>query len=171
MSLKKVLTQAIAAWALLGGALLLLIVVATAINAAGFTANAIARIWGGTVPGLSGYEDGVTMLVGVAAMAMLPYCQLHGGHAAVEIFMEKAPAWANRGVTVLSAVLAAAFALTMAIMLVYGTIETRSDRTETAVLGWPVWVFMPSAVVSCLLWTLAALLPLFGPVEEAQDGA
>ena len=171
MTLKKALTQAISAWALLGGALLLLIVLATAINAVGFTGNAVARIWGGSVSGLPGYEDGVTMLVGVAALAMFPYCQLHGGHAAVEIFMDKAPAWAQRGVTILSAVLAAAFALTMAVMLIYGTLETRGDRTETAVLGWPVWIFMPSAVLSCALWSLAALVPLLGTVEEASDGA
>ena len=170
MTFRSVLSRAISVWALFGGALLLLIVIATAINAAGFTANMIARTWDGSVPGLSGYEDGVTMLIGVSALAMFPYCQLHGGHAAVDIFMQKAPAWANRGVAVLSGLLVFALAIGMAVMLIYGTLETRSDNTETAVLGWPVWIFMPFAVVSCALWAVAALLELFSP-PEMLDGA
>lgn len=163
MSFSTALSRIISAWALVGGALLLLVVVATAINAIGFTGNAIARTWGGSVSGLPGYEDGVTMLVGVAAMAMFPYCQLHGGHTAVDIFMSRAPGWANRAVAIISVLLVTAIALIMAYMLTLGTIETRSDRVETAVLGWPVWIFMPSAVISCLLWAAAAMLQGFAP--------
>lgn len=165
-----ILKRFISLWALFGGALLLLIVLATAINAAGFTANTIARSWGGYVPGLPGYEDAVTMLVGVAGLAMFPYCQLHGGHAAVDVFMQKAPALANRVVTIISGLLVIAVALTMAVMLVYGTLEVRSDNVETAVLGWPVWVFMPFAVLSCILWALAGFLETFGS-EHSANGA
>lgn len=169
MSIRSLISGVIATWALAGGLVLLVIVLATAVNAAGFTADMIAGLWGGDVPGLSGYEDGVTMLIGVAALAMFPYCQLHGGHAAVDIFMDKAPDWARRGVEILSGLLVTALALTMAVMLIYGTIETRADNVETAVLGWPVWVFMPTAVVSCLLWAVAALMETFGrEVSHAQ---
>lgn len=157
------------AWALLGGFLLLLIVGATAINAAGFTANTVAKLFGGNVAGLSGYEDGVTMLVGVAALAMFPYCQLHGGHAAVDVFMSKAPDRANRAVAFLSAGLTIILALAMAVMLTIGMFEVRSDRIETAVLGWPVWVFMAPAIVSCLLWAIAAGLQIITP-PETSDG-
>ncbi|MGY9047743.1 hypothetical protein P775_24600 [Puniceibacterium antarcticum] len=163
-------SRLISLWALFGGALLLLIVLATAVNAIGFTANTIARSWGGTVPGLSGYEDAVTMLVGVAALAMFPYCQLHGGHAAVDVFMQKAPKFANRMVCVISGLLVIAVSMTMAVMLIYGTIETRADNTETAVLGWPIWIFMPLAVVSCVLWALAAFIETFMS-ESAYNGA
>jgi TRAP-type C4-dicarboxylate transport system permease small subunit len=170
MRVSAILKRLVGLWALFGGALLLLIVLATAINAAGFTANTIARAWGGYVPGLPGYEDAVTMLVGVAGLAMFPYCQLHGGHAAVDVFMQKAPALANQVVKVISGLLVIAVALTMAVMLVYGTLEVRSDNVETAVLGWPVWVFMPFAVVSCVLWALAGFLETFG-AEETLHGA
>lgn len=170
MRMSALFTRLISLWALFGGALLLLIVLATAVNALGFTANMIARSWGGDVPGLPGYEDAVTMLVGVAALAMFPYCQLHGGHAAVDVFMQKAPAFANRAVSLLSGVLVIAVALTMAVMLIYGTLETRSDNIETAVLGWPVWIFMPFAVVSCVLWALAAFAETFMP-EALRHGA
>lgn len=168
--MSALLKRLISLWALFGGALLLLIVLATAINAVGFTANTIARSWGGYVPGLPGYEDAVTMLVGVAGLAMFPYCQLHGGHAAVDVFMQKAPSFANRLVSVISGLLVIAVALTMAVMLVYGMIEVRADNTETAVLGWPVWVFMPFAVVSCILWALAGFIETFGS-EDALHGA
>ncbi|SHJ53625.1 TRAP-type C4-dicarboxylate transport system, small permease component [Palleronia salina] len=170
MRVGTLLSRVISLWALLGGVLLLVIVLATAVNAIGFTANTVARSWGGNVPGLPGYEDAVTMLVGVAALAMFPYCQLHGGHAAVDIFMQKAPPLANRVVSVLSGLLVIAVAGTMAVMLVQGTLETRSDNVETAVLGWPVWIFMPFAVVSCVLWAIAAFLETF-VTGEARDGA
>lgn len=162
-------TRIITLWALFGGMLLLLIVLATAVNAAGFTANAIVRSWGGTVSGLPGYEDAVTMLVGVAGLAMFPYCQLHGGHAAVDVFMQKAPYWANRTVSVLSGLAVIGIALGLAYMLILGAREIRADNVETAVLGWPVWIFMPTAVISCVLWALAALLETF-PSPEARDG-
>lgn len=168
MRLTALLSRIIAAWALLGGVLLMAIVLATAVNAAGFTANTIARSWGGSVPGLPGYEDAVTMLIGVSALAMFPYCQLKGGHAAVDLFMQKAPRWADRAVTVLSGLLVAGIALAMAWMLTLGTIETRADMTETAVLGWPVWIFMPFAVLSCLLWALAAIMETFCPAEPGH---
>lgn len=164
--MRALLIKTITGWALMGGALLLMIVAATAVNAAGFGAHFIARIFGGTVSGLPGYEDAVTMLVGVAALAMFPYAQLHHAHAAVDTFMQKAPAWANRVVYLLSALAVAGIALAMAYMLTLGTLEVRADRVETTVLGWPVWVFMPMAVMSCMLWACAALLTLGG-----QDGA
>ncbi len=100
---------------------------------------------------------------------MFPYCQLHGGHAAVDVFMQKAPPLANRIVGIVSGLLVIGIALTMAVMLVYGTLETRSDNVETAVLGWPVWIFMPFAVISCLLWAFAAFAETF-TTEGATHG-
>ncbi|WP_341368480.1 TRAP transporter small permease [Yoonia sp. BS5-3] len=170
MSIKAFLAKIITIWALLGGALLLLIVLVTAINAAGFTGDAIARLWDGNVSGLPGYEDAVRMFVGVAALAMFPYAQLHNAHAAVDVFMQYAPNWANRVVMVASGLVLAGIAAWMAYMLSIGTLEVRSDNIETTVLGWPVWIFMPSAVVSCLLWAVAAILNITSPMESA-DGA
>ncbi len=169
MSGKAFLIKLINGWALLGGALLLLIVAVTAINAAGFSANTIARAWGGNVSGLPGYEDAVQMIVGVAAMLMFPYAQLHRSHAAVDVVMQHAPGWANTLISSFSALVLAALLVWMSWMLVQGTLQVRSDAIETTVLGWPVWVFMPFAVISCLLWAVAALLT---PTDvETDDGA
>jgi TRAP-type C4-dicarboxylate transport system permease small subunit len=165
MSFRTIVIRLINGWALFGGVLLLLIVVVTAINAAGFTGNAIARMWGSNVSGLPGYEDAVQMLVGVAALAMFPYAQLHKAHASVEVFMQHAPDWANRAVSILSGLVLASITLWMGYMLIQGTIEVRSDNVETTVLGWPVWIFMPFAVWSCLLWAAAAILEISAPME------
>lgn len=168
MSVKNLLIRLITGWALFGGALLLVIVVLTAINTAGFTANAVARTWDGYVSGLPGYEDAVQMLVGVAALMMFPYAQLHRAHAAVDVVMQQAPAWANRGVTILSGIVLAILLVWMAWMLTQGTLQMRGDRTETTVLGWPVWIFMPFAVISCLLWAVAAIIDVVAPVETTN---
>lgn len=170
MSLKVILIKIITGWALFGGALLLLIVLATAINAAGFTGNAIARTWGGNVSGLPGYEDAVQMFVGVAALSMFPYAQLHGAHASVDVFMRFAPNWASRWIAVLTGLTLVVLLVWMAYMLTLGTLEVRSDNVETTVLGWSVWIFMPFAVISCILWATAALINMFAPLEVA-DGA
>lgn len=169
VSIKNLLISLIHIWALLGGALLLVIVLITAVNAAGFTADAIAQIWGSRVSGLPGYEDAVQMLVGVAGLMMFPYAQLHRGHASVDVVMQRAPDWANRAVAIVSGIVLGLLLLWMSWMLIQGTLQVRSDRVETTVLGWPVWVFMPFAVVSCLLWAAATFIDAFAPVE-VQDG-
>lgn len=170
MPSRALLIRLIKAWALFGGALLLFIVVLTAVNAVGFTADVIARLWGGNVSGLPGYEDAVQMIVGVAALAMFPYAQLCRAHAAVDVVMQYAPVWANRAVAVASGFVLCAVLVWMAWMLAQGTLQVRADRVETTVLGWPVWVFMPFAVISCLLWAAAAAIDVFAPVET-RDGA
>lgn len=164
--MSRLLTRIIEYWALAGGALLILVVILTAINAAGFTANFIARIWGSGVSGLPGYEDAVTMLVGVAGLAIFPYCQLRRGHASVDIFMQKASKSLNRLVDIISNVLMVCIALGLGYYLVLGTLEARSDNVETAVLALPVWIFMCAAIPSCILWALAAFMQI-NPEHES----
>ena len=160
MLTKKPLERLITLWALLGGFLLLLIVLITAINAAGFSLNTVAKLFGRNFPGLPGYEDAVTLFVGIAALAMFPYCQLHSGHAVVDVFMQKAPSWLNKFIRNLSALLTILLACFFAYMLLQGVDQLRNDNVETTVLGWPVWPFAASAVISCLLWALATGLSI-----------
>ena len=101
---------------------------------------------------------------------MFPYAQLYRAHAAVDVVMQYAPAWANRIVAIVSGIALALLLVWMAWMLAQGTLQVRADRIETTVLGWPIWIFMPFAVISCLLWAVAALLDIITPVETA-DGA
>lgn len=135
-------------------------VAVTVINALGFSANVVVRSFGTNVSGLPGYEDMVTLFVGFAALSMMPYCQLYGGHISVDVFMKSAPRALQWISHVTSSLLMASTALFFAYMLYQGVEQARGDGTETAVLGWPVWAFMLPGVFSCLLWFAACLVNL-----------
>lgn len=145
-------------------------VVVTVLNVLGFTANVLVRPFGGYVSGLSGFEDMVTLWVGVVALSFMPYCQLKRGHIAVDIFMKSAPDWLQNLMHYVSALLMAAGATFLGFMLFHGMIEARGDGTVTAVLGWSVWVFMLPGIISCALWTLAALMTMRDPASKMSEG-
>ena len=84
--------------------------------------------------------------------------------------MQHAPDWTNRLVAIVSGLILAGITLWMSYMLCIGTLEVRSDNVETTVLGWPVWIFMPFAVVSCVLWAIATLIDVISPMET-ENGA
>lgn len=147
-------------WALLGGIALMLAVLVTVINALGFSANVLVRNFGINVSGLPGYEDMVTLFIGFAALAMMPYCQLKNGHIAVDVVMKSAPRAMQWFSHIASSLLMAGVALFFAFMLSQGVEQARGDGTVTAVLGWPVWAFMLPGVMSCLLWFAASLIQL-----------
>ena len=79
--------KCINAWALFGGLLLLGIVLLTGLNVLGFGLGRILSLFESSFPGISGYEDIVTLAIGVTALTMLPYCQLKDGNVAVDLFM------------------------------------------------------------------------------------
>lgn len=155
-------------WALLGGIALMLAVLVTVINALGFSANVLVRNFGFNVSGLPGYEDMVTLFVGFAALTMMPYCQLMGGHIAVDVFMKSAPRIMQWISHIISSLLMAGIALFFAYMLSQGVEQARGDGTVTAVLGWPVWAFMLPGVMSCLLWFAASLIQ-FGKLPQSAE--
>ena len=101
------------------------------------------------------------MAIGVAALSMLPYCQLKDGNVAVNLFVSKAPLWLQNFIDRITAILMILVVTFLLRMLVYGTLEVKSDGDLTQVLGIPVWPFMCVSIVSCLLWLAASLLKLF----------
>jgi TRAP-type C4-dicarboxylate transport system permease small subunit len=145
-------------WALIGGVVLLCAVLVAVINASGFSANVVARNFGLNVSGLPGYEDMVTLFVGFSALAMFPYCQLKGGNIAVDVFIKSAPISVQWASHIFSSLAVVAIALFFVYMLSLGIAEVKSDHTETAVLGWPVWPFMAPSVISCALWVIASVM-------------
>ena len=141
--------------------MLLGIVFLTGINILGFSLDRVFRLFGSSFPGVSGYEDIVTMAIGVAALSMLPYCQLKDGNVAVDLVVSKAPLWLQNFIDRITAILMILVVTFLLRMLVYGTLEIKSDGDLTQVLGIPVWPFMCVSIVSCLLWLAASLLKLF----------
>jgi len=167
MGVTGLLRSAARLWAMLGGAVLLGIVVVTAANAGAFALDRIARLMGGEVGALPGYEDFVTLAVGTAIPMFLPWCQAERGHLAVDLFLSRAPASFRRGIDRLSLVSMAALALFLAYWMTLGLFETREDGALSPVLGWQVWPFYISGIVSLVLWSMIATVQALTDGPEA----
>lgn len=158
----NVIQKAVTGWALAAGALLLIIVLVTTANVAAFSMDKVARILGGNVPGLFGYEDFVHLAVGVAALMLMPYCQLRRGHIAVDLFSNLMSPDVQRALDKASLMAIVALTLFLAYWMALGMQETRSDGALSPVLGWPEWPFYAPGIVSLLLWAAVASLQAFG---------
>ena len=157
-------------WAILGGLVLLSIVGVTITNVGAFALDRIARLSGGTVSGLPGYEDFVRLAVAAAIPMFLPYCQTQRGHLAVDLFLRKAPPAFDRFIDRLSLVLMAATALFLAYWMRVGMIETQEDGALSRVLGWEEWPFYLPGIASLILWAVIAIAQIFetAPATESK---
>ena len=154
-------------WALLGGVLLFAIVFVTVTNVGGFALDRVARLFGGTVYGLPGYEDFVRLAISAAALMLLPYCQLVRGHVAVDLFADMAPRRVQKVLDTFSLAAMGVLALFLAYWMTIGMVETRHDGALSRVLSWPEWPFYLPGIVSLLLWAAVAAVQLF---ERDRDG-
>lgn len=150
-------------WAIAGGVLLLGIVIVTSVNAGAFAADRAARLWGGTVSGLPGYEDFVRLIIGCAALMFFPYAQARRGHVAVDLFVGYLPAGLRRVLERLWLLVTIALALFLAGWMWSGMLRARSDMLVTGVLGWPDWPFYLPGVASLVLWAVVAAMQLRDP--------
>ena len=145
-----------AAWAIAGGAVLLLIALVTVTNAGAFLIDRLARLAGGTVAGLPGYEDFVRLAVSGAALMLFPYCQARRGHIAVDLLVARLAPALRLALDRLAGLGIAALALFLAYWMAVGMVETRADHALSRVLGWPEWPFYLPGIVSLLLWAAIA---------------
>jgi len=150
-------------FALAGGALLGLVVLITTANAGAFILDRIARLAGGNVAALPGYEEFVALTTGCAAILFLPWCQSRRGHVAVDVLVARVPAAFNRALGRLWAALTSAVAAALAWAMLNGLWSLRADGAITAVLGWPVWPFLAPAVAALGLWSAVAAAQVLGP--------
>ena len=154
--MRRLLGRAALAWALLGGVVLVLIMAVTTANVAGFAADRVARLFGGSVSGLPGYEDFVRLAVSGAALMFLPWCQHRHGHVRVELFGALLPAALTRALDRLWLAALALLALFLAYWMAQGLLETREDGALSPVLGWQQWPFYAPGIASLALWALVA---------------
>lgn len=165
LNFTKKLEKFILYWSLTAGFILLLTVFLTVTNILGFILNFIARYFGRSFPALAGYEDAVSLLVGVSVLAMFPCCQLLKGHLAVDIFIEKAPLKIQKLIASFSDFLFFILSLFFTIMMFYGMLDSFYDEAITYVLGWKIWPFYLVSIFSCALWSVVALLSSFRLLE------
>ena len=150
------------AWAVGGGLFILAIVFVTTANVSLFALDRVARPFGGTVSGLPGYEDVVSLAVSCAALMFFPLCQLRRGHVAVDVFTEKLPKHLQCGLDQLWSAAASLLALFLGYWMLLGMLESRNDGALSPVIGWPLWPFYLPGIVSLLLWCLVAALQAMG---------
>lgn len=155
------------AWAIGGGLFILAIVFVTTANVGLFALDRVARPFGGTVSGLPGYEDFVSLAVSCAALMFFPICQWRRGHVAVDVFTERLPKHLQRALDRLWTATACLLGLFLAYWMLFGMLESRGDGALSPVIGWPLWPFYVPGIASLLLWAIAAGLQV---IEKAADG-
>ena len=156
-SLRIVLGRIAAAWALLGGAVLMVIVLATTLNVGSLAVARVLAPLGIQPAGVAGYDDLVRLLVSAAALMLFPYCQAQRGHVAVDLLFNRFPARLQRRLDTLWLLAMAAVAAFLFYWMVQGMLDARSFGTVAAVLGWSEWPFYLPGLLSVALWALIAL--------------
>ncbi|SMX51237.1 TRAP transporter small permease [Actibacterium lipolyticum] len=108
--------------------------------------------------------------VAFSIFAFLPYCQLHGGHATVDVFTSFLPVKANKYIIAFWEVVLTAVILLITWRLYAGMLSKMGNGETTFLLQFPVWwgyaaSFVP-AVVACVVGLYCAI----GRVAEIVTG-
>lgn len=167
--MRNMLERLTGLWAVLGGVILLAIVAVTVTNVGAFLLDRIARLSGGTVTGLPGYEDFVRLAVAAAVPMFLPWCQMQRGHLSVDLFLRRAPRGMTRALDRFGLALTVGAALFLAVMMAQGMMESRADDALSRVLGWPEWPFYAPGIASLILWAAVALWQLAADAPPGAD--
>jgi len=162
----KKLEQLVSAWALIGGATLIAIVLVTTVNVGAHSLDRLAGLIDMNVSGLPGYEDFVRLGISAAALMMFPYCQLRRGHVIVDLFAQHFPSGLQRILDALWLLLTAVVALGLAWYMLMGMWGYKDDNVVSPVLGWPEWPFYAPGIVSLILWAAVALSQAAGPRDH-----
>jgi len=136
-------------WALLGGAIILVLVLITA-------ASALSNLFF-DAPFAGEYEL-AKHFVGIAIFTFLPYCQLTGANVTVDIFTTGMGERAKSAMALLSSLLAVLFALVLLRQMALGFRDYLHFPEETAALHLPLWTAFPPILLSLLLLLIAALI-------------
>lgn len=157
------MTAGATAFALTSGLLILAVVLVTVVNVTGYTLDAWLSPIGLSVPGLPGYEDAVALLTGVAALLMMPYCQMTRGHVAVDLLTARLSPASERVITRVTDGLTGIIATFLTIMMFRGGWQFAGDGTLSPVLGWPIWPFLIPATLGCGFWAMIAISAAVNP--------
>ena len=183
-------------FAYLGGLMLAALVVMTCLSVLGRWANGHLHdmVAAGLMPGLAQWllDLGIGVIRGdfelveagiaFSIFAFLPYCQMTGGHAAVDIFTARLPARADRMLRAVTEAVFAAVLVLIAVQLGAGMVSKLQTGQTTFLLQFPLWwayaLSLSAASVAAMVavymacarmaeaWTGRALLPAAAVGEE-----
>jgi TRAP-type C4-dicarboxylate transport system permease small subunit len=129
--MSRLLDRLATALALLGGALLVLVALATTVSVAGR--------WSAGQP-ITGDIELVQVAVAAAIALFLPYCQWRRSHLIVDFFTARSSGPVQRRLDAVGSVLAGALFFLLAWRAGVAVIELRAVSETTMVLGIPLWI-------------------------------
>ena len=150
--------------AILGGVVLVLITVMTAVSIAGRS-----MIWAGLAP-IPGDFELVEAGTGFAVFAFLPWCQLNRGHATVDLFTSYLPEGANRWIDLISEMLMTIVFIVIAWRLWAGMTDKIRYGETTFILQYPVWWGFAAAMVGAVAVVIVSLYMTWMRIQEVRTG-
>ncbi len=149
--------------ALAGGALLLGLIAMVVISVAG-RASGIGPVRGD-------YEL-IELCAGLAVFAFLPWCQITGGHARVDVLTHRLPPAARRGLDLLWDVVMAVAMAVIAWRLGAGTASKLASGETSFLIGLPIgWAYAAALVAAVAAAAVAAWIALAGALRLVTGAA
>jgi TRAP-type C4-dicarboxylate transport system permease small subunit len=153
----RVLRAVAVAFAMAGGAVLLLVAIVTLVSVGGR--------WLLSRP-VAGDVELVQLGTATALALFLPYCQLHGSHLIVDIFTARAGSSVHRRLDLAAHAIAALVLALLAVRAGAGILDLRRAGETSMVLGLPLWLAYAAMAPSL---ALAALIALVGWQRDEVD--
>lgn len=150
----------ISLWALLGGAVLLIVVTVNMISIVG-------SVFGTPFPGDFELTE---MGVAIAVFAFLPYCQLVGANVSADIFTSAASHRTVAFFTMLGSLVALAFACLLIWRMYFGMLDQKEYDYTTTILQIPHWLAFVPILISLVLLALAAFVTLTRDLTALSKG-
>lgn len=162
------------ALAILGG---LVLVVITLLTVVSITGRAFVRLGLGPIPGDFELVEAMTAF---AVFSFLPWCQLRGAHATVDVFTSFFPDGVNRFINLVTEILMTFVIVLIAWRLWYGMMDKMRYNETTFILQFPVWWGFAAAMVAVAVGVVVSFYMTFvrfnefvrgeGEIASSQEG-
>ncbi|MFP7571132.1 TRAP transporter small permease [Marivita sp. S2033] len=119
---------------------------------------------------VSGDFELVEAGVAFAIFAFLPVCQLHGGHATVNVFTDRLPLRANAWLVAFWEGLLALVILLVTWRLSVGMMDKFANQETTFLLQFPVWWAYAASLAAAVVASVTAIYCAWGRVVFALTG-
>lgn len=155
--------------AIIGGVVLTALVLLTCISVIGRGGNTLGHsdLVTGVLPGLAGMLKHLGPVTGdfevveagiaFAIFAFLPICQLHGGHATVDVFTNMMPKRLNRIIVAFWEVLLALLLILISWRLYEGLLSKMSNGETTYLIQFPIWWAFAASFAASLAATIVGV--------------